>query len=96
MKKNFCILFAVVALLQSVSAQRKPIVPATDLVKRAAMENLQKGYERYRDIALRIWEHPELGYKEVKSSALLQETLQEAGFKVEAGVAGIPPALVAS
>jgi aminobenzoyl-glutamate utilization protein B len=96
MRKTFCIMFAGMVLIHSAFAQRKPVVPATDLVKREAMEHLQQGYERYRDISLRIWEYAELGYKEVKSSALLQETLKDAGFRVDAGVAGIPTAFVAS
>ena len=96
MKKIHILCFCLTALVNAASAQRKPVVPATDLVKRAAMDNLQKGYDRYRDISLKIWEHAELGYKEVKSSALLQETLKESGFRVEAGVAGIPTAFVAS
>jgi len=37
-----------------------------------------------------------VGYKEVKSSALHQQTLKDAGFTVQAGVAGIPTAFVAT
>ncbi|MGH8131179.1 MAG: amidohydrolase [Steroidobacteraceae bacterium] len=47
-------------------------------------------------IARSIWDWAEVGYQEVKSSALLQKELSRAGFKVEAGVAGIPTAFVAS
>jgi len=36
-----------------------------------------------------------LGYLETESSALHQKTLVEAGFDVQAGVAGIPTAFVA-
>lgn len=49
-----------------------------------------------RDVALAIWDRAEVGYKETKSSQLLQEQLRDAGFQVEAGVAGIPTAFVAS
>ena len=42
-----------------------------------------------------IWEWAEVGYQEERSTRLLQETLAEAGFKVEAGVAGMPTAFVA-
>ena len=51
---------------------------------------------RDAEVARTIWEYAEVGYQETKSSALLQEELTEAGFKVEAGVAGIPTAFVAS
>ena len=47
-------------------------------------------------VARTIWEYAEVGYQETKSSALLQEELTKAGFKLEAGVAGIPTAFVAS
>jgi aminobenzoyl-glutamate utilization protein B len=51
---------------------------------------------RDAQMARTIWEYAEVGYQETKSSALLQEELNRAGFKVEAGVAGIPTAFVAS
>lgn len=50
----------------------------------------------YADVAQSIWDYAEVGYKEDKSSALLQQTLRDAGFTIEAGVAGIPTAFVAS
>jgi aminobenzoyl-glutamate utilization protein B len=50
---------------------------------------------RMSEVALKIWSMPELGYQETKTSALLQDELKKAGFKVEAGVAGIPTAFVA-
>jgi aminobenzoyl-glutamate utilization protein B len=43
-----------------------------------------------------IWEYPELGYQEEKSSALLQSELQSAGFRVQSGVADEPTAFVAT
>ena len=46
-------------------------------------------------VAQAIWEHAELGYLEERSSALLQEHLAAAGFRIERGVAGIPTAFVA-
>jgi aminobenzoyl-glutamate utilization protein B len=52
--------------------------------------------EHYADVARRIWGFAELGYREAKSSALLQSELKAAGFEVTSGVAGIPTAFVAS
>jgi aminobenzoyl-glutamate utilization protein B len=43
-----------------------------------------------------VWGFAELGYKEVQSSNLLEETLEGQGFKVEKGLAEIPTAFVAS
>ena len=45
--------------------------------------------------ALRIWELAEVGYQEVESSRVLQQQLADAGFTVEAGVAGMPTAFIA-
>ena len=50
----------------------------------------------YGKIAHQIWEFAEPGYQEKQSSALLQETLSQAGFTVTAGVADIPTAFVAT
>jgi len=77
-------------------AQRKGAPDAADKLKLQAAENIQAGYDPYKTVALAIWDYAELGYKEVKSSALLQKTLEENGFKVEASVAGIPTAFVAT
>jgi aminobenzoyl-glutamate utilization protein B len=46
-------------------------------------------------LAERIWENPEVAFEETASSALLQEALADAGFDVEAGVAGMETAFVA-
>lgn len=50
----------------------------------------------YTEIMNRIWEYAEVGFQETKSTALLQERLKADGFKVEAGVAGMPTAFVAT
>ena len=43
-----------------------------------------------------IWETPELGLREVRSSAALAEVLESAGFAVRRGVASMPTAFVAA
>ena len=65
-------------------------------MKERAMSEISGHYEEYKKIALDIWSYAEVGYKEKESSALLQRTLRENGFEVQAGVAGIPTAFVAS
>ena len=89
---------AVLLLLAlSTAAQKKKAAPAPEEgMKAMAVQNLQNAYDQYKNIALQIWNHAELGYKEVKSSALLQETLKKEGFAVESGVAEIPTAFVAT
>lgn len=81
----------------SVFAQKKKPVPAPEeAMKTTAVQNIQRAYDQYKNVALQIWGHAELGYKEVKSSALLQETLKKEGFTVETGAAEIPTAFVAT
>ena len=50
---------------------------------------------KWGNVSRKIWEFAELGYHENKSSALLQEELRAAGFKVTAGIGGAPTAFVA-
>ncbi|KQN98300.1 amidohydrolase [Stenotrophomonas sp. Leaf70] len=51
---------------------------------------------RQAEVGRLLWRQPELGYLEVRSSRLLQQELRQAGFRIEAGVAGMPTAFVAS
>jgi len=84
-------------MLALAQKKTKTVAPSpTDLLKTAALQDLQAGYETDKATALQIWKYAEVGYKEVKSSALHQQHLKEAGFSVEAGVAGIPTAFVAT
>ncbi len=57
---------------------------------------LDEHYDQTAATARSLWEYAEVGYQETRSSELLQEQLREAGFHVEAGVADIPTAFVAS
>lgn len=52
--------------------------------------------EKFGRISDAIWSYAELGLQEYRSSKLLADTLEEAGFIVERGVAGMPTAFVAS
>ena len=52
--------------------------------------------EKYGKISDAIWIYAELGLQEYKSSKLLSETLEQAGFKVERNLAGMPTCFVAS
>ena len=66
------------------------------LLKDRASKNIDGDYERLSKIAMDIWDFAEVGYKEKQSSALLVRTLEENGFTVETGIAGIPTAFVAT
>ena len=52
--------------------------------------------EKFGKISDAIWSYAELGLQEFKSSALLIETLEKAGFTVEKGLAGMPTCFVAT
>ena len=82
-------LFCILAL--GATAQK-----STPDIKQDIISSIDKKQALYRKVALDIWNFAEVGYKEHKSSALLQQTLKENGFKVEAAVAGIPTAFVAT
>ena len=57
---------------------------------------IEKNKSRIIEISDKIWEFAELGLIEFKSSALLADELEEHGFNVERGVAGMPTAFVAT
>src|ERR1700722_1085230 len=64
---------------------------ADDVLARVAAHS-----DRFGAVSRQIWETPELGYHETKSSALLQQELRANGFDVKSGVAAMPTAFTAS
>ncbi len=69
---------------------------ADDKGKSEIRKNVESKEERFWKISDAIWSYAELGLEEYKSSKLLADTLKQAGFEVERGVAGMPTAFVAS
>jgi aminobenzoyl-glutamate utilization protein B len=88
------ILFTCVFCLAA--AQQKSSLAAIDGIKKQAVADIDSDRDQYKHIALQIFDFAELGYKETRSSALLQRALQDNGFTIEAGSAGIPTAFVAT
>jgi aminobenzoyl-glutamate utilization protein B len=72
------------------SAQQAP-----DAAK-GILSSIDAKKQQYASVAKQIWDAPELGFQEERSSALLQKTLADAGFTVERGIAGMPTAFTAS
>jgi aminobenzoyl-glutamate utilization protein B len=66
-----------------------------DLNKEKAWNWIIKNEERIVEISDKIWGFAELGLEEFKSSALLADTLEEHGFHVQRGIAGMPTAFEA-
>jgi aminobenzoyl-glutamate utilization protein B len=95
MKKNFFSILSLV-IYCNCFAQKTAAAKTIDLLKNESATSIQTGYDAYKKIALSIWDYAELGYKENKSSALLQNTLKDYGFTVDAGVAGMPTAFAAT
>jgi len=58
-------------------------------------QTINKHQSQFENIAMQIWDLAEVGYQEYKSSKLLQDTLEEHGFKIQINVANIPTAFIA-
>lgn len=89
MKKKITLLGLFCCLSAATFAQQ-------DTGKDQLLASIQKQEETYAKTARKIWEYAEVGYQEEKSSALLQEELKKAGFKINAGVADMPTAFTAT
>lgn len=77
-------------------ASLAPSVAAAQSGKEIVAAHIEAGRANYANVAQQIWDLAEVGYQEEKSSGLLQSELKAAGFTVDAGVAGMPTAFVAS
>jgi metal-dependent amidase/aminoacylase/carboxypeptidase family protein len=66
--------------------------------KKSALEYLSDTLtvKKFGHISDAIWNYAELGMQEFKSSAILIKTLEEEGFNVGKGVAGMPTCFVAT
>lgn len=64
--------------------------------KRQTIEALDARRHEYVEISRQVWKWAELSFVEFRSAKLLQDTLRREGFTVEAGLAGIPTAFIAS
>ncbi len=90
--KAFLALFALAVLL----VRQAPAEVSAE--KQSALDWLAQpeNVEKFGRISDAVWSYAELGLQEEKSSALLIKTLEEAGFSVEKGLAGMPTCFVAS
>ena len=65
------------------------------MAKADVFETVERNRELLTDLARDIWEHPELAFRETRSSEALQRVLGENGFEIETGIADIETAFVA-
>lgn len=61
-------------------------------IKQHAWQTIAHHEAEVRALALRIWEHPEVGYQEAQASAWLAEYLAQQGFSVTKPFGGLPTA----
>jgi aminobenzoyl-glutamate utilization protein B len=94
--KKYYLVLIMVSTIITVTAQKKAAVSKELALKNQAASSMQDNYAQYKNMALQIWDYAEVGYKEEKSTALLQQALKDNGFTVQAGVADIPTAFVAT
>jgi len=64
--------------------------------QKTAIAEIAKRARQLRDVNKAIWEFAEVGLEETRSSRLLIDHLEDAGFELEQGIAGMPTAFVAS
>ncbi len=64
--------------------------------KQEVIKSIEDKSGMYAGTAQKIWEFAEVGFQETQSSALLQQTLEKEGFKIERGVADMPTAFTAT
>jgi aminobenzoyl-glutamate utilization protein B len=69
--------------------------PLTAAEERSTDAYVDQTRDRWTSVARKIWDTPETGLQEKKSSQALVEVLQKEGFKVTWGIGGEPTAFVA-
>jgi aminobenzoyl-glutamate utilization protein B len=70
--------------------------PLADKDTAAILAGIDARKPQLADSARKIWEWAEIGFHEDRSSALLQQQLRAAGFRIQTGVDGIPTAFIAN
>ncbi|OQP57771.1 amidohydrolase [Niastella vici] len=90
------IITGVLALQSDFLYAQKKATGNADALKTTALNDVQSQYDLYKKTEQQIWSYAEVGYKEYKSSHLLQQVLRDNGFTVDSGVAEMPTAFVAT
>lgn len=91
--KPLAAIFCVFATNSAVFAADAPNV---DDWRRSVVAYVEEAQDVDDANAMAIGRFAELGYREHRSTALLQDRLREAGFDVESGVIGMPTAFIAT
>lgn len=85
-------------LIAAVLLGASPVIaePLSKAETDAVIAGVETKYDVTSNIARKLWEWAEVGYQEERSTKLMQDTLAARGFSIQAGVADIPTAFVAS
>ena len=92
MKKILCLLITLLFCI-TVTTQTFAQKNTTDLTvtEKIIVNTIDYNKTTIFDISKQIWNFKEPGNKEIKSSALLEDSLEKQGFSVQRGVTGIDP-----
>jgi aminobenzoyl-glutamate utilization protein B len=79
-----------------INAQQKPLLPTTiNGWKNEVINNVEKRAKDAQVMVDMVFSFSELGFHETETSAYLTKILEENGFVIERGIAGIPTAWIA-
>lgn len=92
MTSKLRIALAVLALAAVPTARAAAQLPDAATLKVEARASVDAHADRLGRIADAIFSYSELGFHEVKTVALVTKTLEDAGFRVERGLVGMPTA----
>ena len=95
MSQKRCRAIAQISLFIALAPAMAPLaaqLPDAAALKDEAFRNIEARADRLGRISDAIFSYSELGFQEVNTARLLTDLLEEEGFRVERGVAGMPTA----
>ncbi|HHX69496.1 MAG TPA: amidohydrolase [Gallicola sp.] len=66
------------------------------MMSKIALDYIDNKSDELKDLAMNIWENPEVAFKEVKACKWISEYLEKEGFNVEVGKFGVPTSIRAT
>lgn len=78
-----------------VSRRRTSVEAKSGMLKQKVLERIDQLAPQMFHVSRQIFEQPEVKFEEFEAMRILSGTLEDAGFKVDRGVAGLPTAFIA-
>ncbi|MDD3656944.1 MAG: amidohydrolase [Atribacterota bacterium] len=96
MRRNILGLITVLTVCILIASFTLSVIAQVDIedAKKTVITWADDNASRISDISYQLWEFAEIGLKEFKSSDLLVSELEQNGFSVERGLAGMPTSFV--